>query len=169
MPKPDPSSYPAYFKKYTDQVPEEDLFTSLDNQLPMIREFLSSIPEEKSSFAYGEGKWTLKELLQHIIDTERIFCYRALCFARKEKASLPGFDENDYASHSHANERKWKELVNEFLVVREGTTTLFNSFSATALNNSGISDNKPITTLAAGFIILGHFYHHKKIMEERYL
>ena len=169
MSKPDPSSYPAYFKKYIDEVPEEDFFTALGNQLPVIREFLSSIPEEKSSFAYGEGKWTLKELLQHIIDTERIFCYRALCFARKEKASLPGFDENDYASHSRANERKWKELVNEFLVVREGTTTLFNSFSGAALNSSGISNNNPLSSLAAGFIILGHFYHHKKIMEERYL
>ena len=97
MPKPSPDSYPVYFQKYVAQVPEEDLLPAFSHQLPVIKQFLSSITEEDSMYAYDTGKWTLKEVLQHMIDTERIFNYRALCFSRKETASLPGFEENDYA------------------------------------------------------------------------
>ena len=169
MPKPDPSTYPIYFKKYIDLVPEEELLTAIGNQLPVIKEFLLSITEEKSMYAYTEGKWTLKELLQHIIDTERIFNYRALCFARKEQASLPGFEENDYAANSSSNERTWQSLSEEFLTVREGTLLLFKSFTGEALSSSGISNNNPLNVSASGFIIIGHFYHHNKIVEERYM
>src|ERR1700754_4292778 len=94
MPKPLPETYFPYFKRYVDQVPEENLTTAFDNQLPVIKDLLNSITEEKSTYAYAEGKWTLKELLQHMIDTERIFNYRALAIAREETAPLPGFDEN---------------------------------------------------------------------------
>lgn len=169
MPKPSPSSYVAYFKRYVDQVPEEDLLTAFENQLPVITQLLSSITEEKSMYAYDTGKWTLKELLQHMIDTERIFNYRALCIARKEKASLPGFDENAYAEHSNANARSWQDLVEEFLAVRKSTGFLYKSFSAEALEYAGISNNNPVTVNSLGFTTIGHFYHHKKIMEERYL
>ena len=169
MSKPSTSNYAVYFQRYIDLVPEQDLLLALDNQLPVIRDFLAVITEEKSAYAYAENKWTLKELLQHMIDTERIFNYRALCIARKETASLPGFEENDYAANSNANSRTWQSLVNEFNVVRESSTILFKSFSAEALHNSGTSNNNKITVDALGFIMLGHFYHHKKVMEERYL
>ncbi len=169
MSKPSPTSYPAYFLKYVEQVPEDDLLTAFQNQRPVISGFLSAITEEKSMYAYDTGKWTLKELLQHMIDTERIFNYRALCFARKEKVSLPGFDENTYAANSHANSRKWQDMVEEFLAVRLSTEILFKSFSAETLEFSGVSNNNPATVNSIGFITLGHFYHHKKVMEERYL
>jgi hypothetical protein len=169
MSKPSPTSYPGYFQKYIDQVPEQDLFTAFDSQLPVIKSFLSAITEERSSYAYAEGKWTLKELLQHMIDTERIFSYRALCFARKEKASLPSFEENDYAANSNANSRTWRSLVDEFLAVRQATTMLFHSFSPQALDTIGTANNNTTSVQALGFITLGHFYHHKKVMEERYL
>lgn len=169
MSKPSPTSYPGYFQQYIDQVPEQDLFSAFENQLPLIKGFLWGISEEKSTYAYAEGKWTLKELLQHIIDTERIFAYRALCFARKEAASLPGFEENDYAAASNANARTWQSLVDEFMVVRQSTTMLFKSFSEEALAASGTANNNPTNVAAIGFINLGHFYHHKKVMEERYL
>lgn len=169
MPKPSPTTYPEYFKKYVDQVPEEDLATAFSNQLPVVKDLLNSIPEEKSMYAYDTGKWTLKELLQHMTDTERIFNYRALCIARKETVSLPGFDENTYAAHSNANARTWQDLVDEFLAVRRSTELLYKSFTGDALDTSGLSNNKPLTVNSLGFTTLGHFYHHKKVIEERYL
>lgn len=169
MPKPSPSDYPVYFQQYIDQVPETDLITAMTIQTRELESFLSTIPEEKSLFAYEAGKWSIKELLQHIIDTERIFCYRALCIARGEKVNLPGFDENEYAANSHANERKWDDLVKEFAAVRYATELLFKSFTNEALDSIGSSNNKSISVSSIGFIITGHYYHHKKILLERYL
>jgi hypothetical protein len=169
MPKPSPTSYAVYFQRYVDQVPENDLIPAFKNQTAGIDIFLSSITEEKSAYAYAEGKWSIKELLQHIIDTERIFNYRALCFARGEKANLPGFEENDYAANSYANSRSWKSLTAEFLAVRKSTELLFESFNEAVINNAGFSNNNPNTVASLGFIIAGHYYHHKKILLERYL
>jgi len=169
MSKPSTESYPVYFQRYVDKVPEDDLFAAFKNQLPVIKEFLATVSEEKSFYAYDEGKWTLKELLQHMIDTERIFNYRALCFSRLEKASLPSFEEDEYAANSNANSRTWKDMVEEFLAVRNATELLFKSFPAEVLDHSGISNNKPSTVKSVGFTLIGHFYHHKKVMEERYL
>lgn len=169
MPKPIPETYFPYFKRYVDQVPEDDLAIAFKNQLPVIKDLLNSITEEKSTWAYDTGKWTLKELLQHITDTERIFNYRALAISRKEKAPLPGFDEDSYAANSNANSRPWQSLVDEFLAVRRSTEFLYESFNEEALAASGIASNNPLTVLSMGFTTLGHFYHHKKVMEERYL
>jgi len=169
MSKPSTESYPVYFQRYVNQVPEDDLFAAFKNQLPVIKEFLATVSEEKSFYAYDEGKWTLKELLQHTIDTERIFNYRALCFARLEKASLPSFEEDEYAANSDANRRTWKDMVDEFLAVRQATELLFKSFSPEMFDHIGTSNNKPGTVKSIGFTLIGHFYHHKKVMEERYL
>ncbi len=169
MPKPSPTTYPPYFKKYVGLVPDEDLLTGFKNQLPVIKELLNSITEEKSMHAYDTGKWTLKELLQHMIDTERIFNYRALAIARGETASLPGFDENTYAANSNANERSWQNLIDEYLAVRSTTELLYKSFTNDAMAASGISNSNPVSVISLGFITLGHFYHHKNVIEERYL
>jgi len=169
MPKPSPATYPLYFKKYVDLVPEEDLLSGFKNQLPVIKELLNSITEDKSMYAYDTGKWTLKELVQHMTDTERIFNYRALAIARGETASLPGFDENTYAANSNANERSWFNLVDEFLVVRSSAELLYKSFTDDALAASGVSNNNPVSVVSLGFITLGHFYHHKNVIEDRYM
>jgi hypothetical protein len=108
-------------------------------------------------------------MLQHIIDAERIFCYRALCFARKDTTPLPGFDENTYAANSKSENRKWKSLVNEFMVVRWSTENLFSSFDAEQLESGGTSGGKSNYVMAIGFIIAGHANHHMKVIEERYL
>lgn len=167
--KPLPGTYPVYFQKYIDQVGEEDLHAALVNQLPVINAFLQGITEEKSNYAYAAGKWTIKEVLQHITDTERIFCYRALAFARGEKANLPGFEENDYAANGNANSQSWQQLIDELNAVRKSTETLFKSFSGEILLKEGTANNNTISVSALGFIILGHFNHHKKVIEERYL
>jgi|SRR6476620_1328399 len=169
MSKPLPANYPGHFKRYIDLVPETESLSAILNQGLEIMPFLSAISEEKSMYAYAEGKWTIKELLQHIIDAERIFTYRALCIARGEKENLPGFEENDYAANSFANNRRWDSLVKEFLTVRQSTELLFKSFTEEMLDNLGTSNNKTIDVSSIGFIIAGHYYHHKKILLERYL
>lgn len=169
MPKPSPSSHPEYFQQYIDQVPEENMNTAFANQHAVIEPFLSTISEEKSMTAYAEGKWTLKELLQHVIDCERIFNYRSLAIARDEKQNLPGFDEDLYADASHSNSRSWNSLIEEFSAVRKSTEMLFSSFNEEDLNKSGLANNKPVSVASLAFIILGHWYHHKRIIHERYL
>ncbi len=169
MAKPTPSTYLVYFQRYIDLVEEEDLMTAFKGQAAGLEKFLTTISEEKSNHAYSEGKWTIKELLQHVIDTERIFNYRALCLARGEQQNLPGFEEDEYAARSFANERKWHHLITEFLAVRKGTEMLYESFSETVLNNAGKANDNPVTVLSLGFTTVGHWYHHKKVLEERYL
>lgn len=169
MSKPLPSTYPAHFDSYIKLVPEEDLVKAIKDQQELIDNYYVGISEEKSMYAYAEGKWTLKEMLQHIIDAERIFTYRALSFARQEQQSQPGFDENTYALHSDANSRTWKSLCEELKAVRLASLFLFESFTDVMLETQGIGNQKPANAGAMGFTMLGHIYHHKNIIEERYL
>ena len=169
MPKPIEGTFPIYFSTYTNKVSEDNLTDAFKNQKALVNDFFDSISEEKSNDTYAPGKWTLKELLQHIIDAERIFAYRALCIARKEKQSLPGFDENEYADNSNANSRSWKSLTTEMKLVRQMTEFLFETFSEDVLNQSGISNNNAVTVNALGFISVGHLYHHVEVIRERYL
>jgi hypothetical protein len=169
MPKPNLGPHPAYFDRYINLVQEDDLQTAFINQLPIIKQIFAKVTEEKSFHAYAPDKWTIKEMLQHIIDTERIFAYRSLAFARGESQSLPGFDENTYAANSHANARPWSDLCSEFLLVRETTEILFKSFTQEALLNVGTASNNPATALSFGFTAVGHVIHHKNILEQRYL
>ena len=169
MSVPSPTNVAGYFKRYTDLVEEEDLATAFKNQSQMVTNLLSSIDEQKSTYAYAPGKWTLKEMLQHLIDAERIFSYRAVCFARKELQTLPGFDENEYAEYSLANNRSWDNLVEEFWAVRRSCILLFESFTAEMLSNTGKAGNNELSAEQLGFIIVGHVNHHCKIIRERYL
>lgn len=141
----------------------------LRKQTRSFEGFLNGIPKSKRNYRYAEGKWTVKEVLQHIIDAERIFAYRALCFARKDATPLPGFEENDYAANSKADQRKWKDIVKEFEAVRRSTETLFGSFDDEQLDTAGTSSGKSNYVMAIGFIIAGHANHHIKVTKERYL
>ena len=169
MPKPIEGTFPTYFATYINKVSEDNLATAFKNQQELVNVFFDSISEEKSNYAYAAGKWTMKEMLQHIIDAERIFAYRALSIARKEKQSLPGFDENEYADNSNANSRSWKSLTTELKLVRQTTELLFETFAEDVLNQSGISNNNAVTVNAIGFITVGHLYHHVGVIKERYL
>ena len=169
MVKPAQEDYPEYFGKYINLVSEDNLLQAFKNQQPKINEMLHSISEEQSQYAYAPGKWTIKELLQHIIDGERIFNYRALCFARKETASLPSFDENLYAQNANANARDWQSLTAEFFNVRISTEDLYNSFTQEMFQYFGIASDKKISVASIGFITIGHLYHHINIIQERYL
>ena len=142
---------------------------ALRTQTPSFIQFLEAIPVEKRDYRYAEGKWTIKEVLLHILDAERIFAYRALCIARKDKTSFPSFDENLYADNSKAGQRKWEELVEEFKLVRQSNEIMFGSFDNEQLETSGTASNKSTYVLAIGFILVGHVTHHIRITNERYL
>lgn len=169
MPRPTEVDYPEYFENYIIKVPGENLMDAFAIQFPVISDFFSEISEEESMHSYAPGKWTIKEVIQHIIDAERIFAYRAVSIARKESASLPSFEENDYTANSEANRRTWDSLCNEFLHARRSTQDLFQSFTESMLNQKGIANNKEITVLSIGFITVGHLYHHISVLKERYL
>lgn len=162
-------SYPSNMAGYISEAGDEDLQTTLHTQADKAKQLFNSINEEKSLYKYAEGKWTIKELLQHLIDAERVFTYRALAFARNDKNILPSFDENEYAGNSNANARVWQHLINEFNLVRQSTEYLFNSFSEEALQQIGKASNYTISVSSLGFVIAGHLNHHLKIIKERYL
>lgn len=169
MPKPSPTTYPEYFHRYISQVEEDDLKTAFKNQSAPAEAYLQTITEEQSLRRYAEGKWSIKEVLQHIIDAERVFTYRAMCFARGEQNILPSFDENIYADNSHADARSWKELITEFAATRKSSEYLFNSFTNDMMNKIGKASNYSISVAALGFVTVGHVTHHLRIIQERYL
>ena len=167
--RPDLNRVPQFYHNYIKHVPEDDLMTSFRNQTTLFIDFLQNIPANKIDYAYAEGKWTIKEMLQHIIDAERVFSYRALRFARKDPTPLPGFDENHFAKNAKADKRSWNDLIEEFKVVRKGTEWLYGSFDEEQLDASGVSNNASNYVLGFGYISIGHSLHHMRIMKERYL
>jgi hypothetical protein len=169
MPKPDLATVPSFYHKYICQVQEDDVRPAISHNSETATSFFKTLPDEKWSYRYAEGKWSVKEMLQHIIDTERIFSYRSLCIARKETTALPGFEEADYAAASKADRRTKEELLTEFETVRKSIEQLYASFDEEQLASIGISNNNPISVNAIGFIIPGHMQHHINVIRERYL
>ncbi len=168
MPRPATNDYAPFQHGYVMHVQEDDLHTAFQNQATVLEAFLNTIQPAKANHTYAEGKWTVKQLLQHMIDTERILAHRALWFARKSPDPLTGFDENAYAEVADVSNRSIQSLIDEMKTVRKSTLFLFNSFSEKELNTRGMANNNSITVNALGFITLGHFLHHKQILEDRY-
>ena|SRR5690554_401682 len=164
------SEYPEYYQGYLKNInPHSDLFEELEASHHYFIKFVQDIPMEKHDYRYDTGKWTIKEIIQHLIDSERIFAYRALRFSRNDKTELPGFDENNYVDYSNGNQRHLKDLLMEFSLVRHTTLALFKSFSEVAMNRNGIASGHKVSVRALGFIIIAHQEHHKKVFQERYL
>ena len=164
------TEYPTYFGNYISQVADEyTLIEELEISVHRLIKFVQNIPLNKFDYRYTEGKWTIKDILQHLIDAERIFAYRALCFARNDKTNLPGFDENNYVDEAKANSRSIQELLTELAVVRQSTLSLFKTFSTDELERQGFVNKNPMSVRAIGFVIIGHQNHHQRIFEERYL
>lgn len=165
------SEYAPYFEQYMQLVSVEEM-SIVDNLEASQKEFhnlLENLPLEKHNYAYDEGKWTLKELIQHVIDTERVFCYRALCFARNDKTELPGFDQDIFVDNDNANDRDFYELLSEMNVLRKSTIQMFKSFTSEALLRKGIASKNSISVRALGYLFSGHQLHHVNIIKERYL
>ena len=161
--------YPPFFERYISLVKTDDWESVLSKQASEAQDFFSSIPEEKWSYKYEEDKWTIKEVLQHITDTERVFNFRALAFSRKDPNSFPSFNQDGYVINSNANQRSPKDLIEEFLAVRKCSQLLFKSLSDEQLNSVGTASNKEMSVKAIAYIIAGHFAHHVEILKEKYL
>ena len=152
------------------QLPEEgDVLNLLEEQAADLRHMLLGMSDQRAEESYAEGKWTIKELLQHMIDSERIFAYRALCIARGEEASLPGFDENRYAGNSLANMRLLKDILEEYDLVRRSNLLMFRSFTSEMLDNVGTANGKQISLRGLIHVTAAHERHHINILAERYL
>jgi uncharacterized damage-inducible protein DinB len=169
MPRPDLSRVPEFYHNYIANVKENDLMEAFAKNTAAVINFFESIPEEKINYRYAEGKWTIKEVLQHIIDGERVFIYRALRFARQDDTPLPGFDEKLFAETAKADKRNWNELIEEFKAVRRSSELLYSSFDEEQLNASGIANDSSNYVLGIDFITVGHSLHHMKVINEKYL
>lgn len=163
------NEYAPYFEGYMQAAGTGILIEELEISVHAFIRFVQNIPMDKFDYRYAEGKWTIKEIIQHLIDTERIFAYRALRISRNDSTPLPGFDENEYVVNTNASERNLQGLLTEMAVVRQATLSLFNSFSKEQLLRIGIASDKNISVRAIGFLIIGHQVHHQRIFEERYL
>ncbi|MBK1438761.1 DinB family protein [Parapedobacter sp. ISTM3] len=160
--------YPAIYTAYIETI-SGDIMDLLNEQVKTFPMFLAGIPEEKSEYAYAEGKWTIKEVVGHIIDTERIMAYRALRFARNDTKELIGFEPDDFVANARFNERSLKSLSDEFALVRESNVMLFRHLNDHELMRKGLASERLISVRAFMYIIAGHLNHHRNIIRERYL
>ncbi|HCN84904.1 MAG TPA: DinB family protein [Sphingobacteriaceae bacterium] len=168
MSRPQPEEFGVFYQKYIDTV-SDNVIADLEAQVSSFPEFLNSIPTEKENYAYAEGKWTIKELLGHVIDTERIMTYRLTRFSRMDKTELAGFEENSYVANAHFKDRSMKSFVEEFKLLRSANMFLFQSLSEEELNRKGVANGNAISVKALLFVIAGHLKHHRNIITERYL
>jgi len=160
---------PPFYKGYVKLVEQPDVLQALRISGYRTLELIHSIPEEKADYRYAPGKWSIRQVLCHMQDAERIFSYRALRFARNDQTPLAGFDENTYADHLNAESRSLSQLADEMQHLRTATVDLFNGFTADMLTRKGTANNNELTVGAIGIIIAGHETHHAKVLRERYL
>lgn len=167
--RPATDEYAPYYGKYISLVPEGDVRQLLRQQLSETLAMLSGVPEDRAGKAYGPGKWTLKESVLHIIDTERVFGYRLLRIARGDETPLPGFEQDDWVPRSGANARALASLLLEFATVRASTLMLIESVESAAWTRRGTASGNGISARAAAYVIAGHERHHQRVLRERYL
>ncbi|WP_046756780.1 DinB family protein [Kordia jejudonensis] len=166
---PETIEYNPYYTQYIQHLQGKDVLVALAKGVEDVNELMASLTEEKLQSAYAEGKWTIKEVLQHIMDTERIFCNRALRFARNDKTELPGFEQDDYVPFSGANERNSMEMLREYNAIRQATITMFQGFSDEMLSRVGIASASNMSVRAIAHVLAGHERHHMNVINERYL
>jgi hypothetical protein len=167
-PRPASDEYLAYYERYIALVPDGNLVELLGAQNLETVRLLSGVDDKRGLYAYAPGKWTIKEVIGHLSDAERVFTHRALRFARGDAQPLPGFDENAYVPAGRFNERPIGDLVDEFRAIRASTVHLFRYLSEEEMARRGIANNNPISVRALGFVIAGHERHHAKLLRERY-
>lgn len=165
--KPQQDEFAPYYNRYVSLI-DGDVLDLLEQQAGTFTAYIRNIPEDKADYAYAEGKWTVRQALGHIIDTERIMAYRALRIARQDTTPLPGYEQDDYVTVSDVSDRSLSSYAEEFEVVRKSNMFLFRSFKEEALNCKGIASEQPVSVRALLYIVAGHLEHHIRIFEERY-
>ncbi|HEY8412457.1 MAG TPA: DinB family protein [Pyrinomonadaceae bacterium] len=169
MTQPQANEAASYYFRYIDLAPTDDIVSFLDDQFKQTAPLLAGISEERSTHRYAPDKWSIRELLNHVNDGERIFLGRALWFARGFTDPLPSFDQEIAVAGANANQTAWADLVEEFKTVRLGTLSFFRNLPPEAWSRSGIASDNPMTVNAIAYIIGGHVAHHVNVLKERYL
>lgn len=166
--RPGSDEYFEFYHTYVGKVPDGNIVETLIDQGDRLGARFADVPEQFETFSYAPGKWTVREVLGHIIDAERVFAYRALTVARADTTPLPGFEENEWAVHSNAGLRSLSSLVDEFVTVRAATVTLFNGLAPEAGTRRGMASGRPVSVRALAWILTGHAEHHLELFNERY-
>lgn len=169
MQRPKPNETLPYFHRYIALVQDGNIIDVLTENQATTQERIKNIPAEKAEYRYAEGKWSVKEVLLHLVDTERIMAYRALRFVRKDKTNIHGFDENTYAPNSDAENRTLADIAEEFQAVRTSTIAMFKHFSTEMMDRTGTSNGGEASVRGLVYIIAGHELHHWNVLNERYL
>lgn len=169
MPRPLPTDAASFYHHYIGLVQAGSAVEAVTAHAGEILDFYTNLPDDMQHYAYAEGKWTIKEVLQHVIDAERVFAYRLLRIARKDTTPLAGFDENLYVLNAKTASRDFNLMQQEFTLLRQSTDILVSTLDEDQLQNTGTASNNPITANAIAFIIYGHLLHHLNIIKERYL
>ncbi|MDN5213838.1 DinB family protein [Fulvivirgaceae bacterium BMA12] len=167
--KPSDAEYPDFYSRYIALVPDGDVFKFLKKQKRMFTALIDSIPEDKLMYSYAEGKWTIKQVVGHVIDTERVMAYRALVFSRGERQAIPGFDENDYVEKASFNKKDIQDLIQEFVKLRESNMALIQNFSSDMMERKGNANDFLFSVRAIIYIIAGHVEHHINVIKNKYL
>ena len=169
MTRPQTTEAADYYFKYIDLITADDIIPTMENQMGEMLQFLSGITEEQSLYSYAPGKWTIREVLNHVNDGERVFAGRAFWFARGFTDPLPSFDQDIAVQMAHANNTSWADLVDEFKIVRLGTISLIKSLPPEAWERTGVASDNPVSVRALVYIIAGHVAHHMNVLREKYL
>ena len=169
MTRPQTSETAPYYFRYIDLVSDDEIVPAIQSQMAETLQFLERISEDKSLHSYAPGKWTIREVLNHVNDCERVFVGRAFWFARGFQEPLPGFDQEVAVRGAQANDTTWHELVEEFRTVRAATISFFKNLPGEAWSRTGIASDNPFTVRSLAYIIAGHVTHHRRVLQEKYL
>lgn len=166
--RPDSTEYGSWYAGYVSLVPEEDVLSAIETQSSETQKLLSSLDEAKAGHRYAEGKWSVKEVIGHVTDAERVFGYRALCISRGEQQPLPGFDEKEYMANATFDAWKVGDLAEMYALGRRANIVMFRNLPDEAWTRRGIASDNPVSVRALAYIIVGHERHHLKVLRERY-
>jgi len=169
MRRPETDEYAPYYYTYVSLIANDGVLAELNEQTEGLRAAVAGLPEERGSYAYAEGKWTIKEVLSHLIDGERIFAYRILRISRGDETPIEGFEQDDYIATSNANGRSFENLIGEFALQRQANLILVNNIDDATAKLMGTASGKPVSVRALTYIMAGHVKHHLRILNERYL
>ncbi|PYQ27758.1 MAG: DinB family protein [Acidobacteria bacterium] len=167
--RPAPTEYAPYFARYVDLVPEDDICITLKEQGSATESILRLLNDKQASYRYAPDKWSVKQLVGHVTDSERIFGYRALSIARGETRKLPGYDEKSYGVTGEFDRRPWNDLIAELATARQATVALFRGLPEEAWDRSGVANDNAISVRGLAYVIVGHERHHLNVLRERYL
>ncbi|MFT7121455.1 MAG: putative damage-inducible protein DinB [Neolewinella sp.] len=163
-----PAEYASFYAGYIGRVPDVSLRSALNESAAELLEYLTHVPESRVDFSYAPGKWTIRQCLQHIIDTERIFAYRSLRIARGDKTPMPGFDQDEYVNSADVTGRSFRKMIEEFRQLRQSNLIMFNSFTDENFLEIGTMSGGPASVRAIGFIMAGHVFHHAELYRDKY-